>query len=134
MAIEERLLGAKYDTRPVHTAAEIALLAERFPENIKLFTAHQAEEMLAGVIVYESNQVAHAQYIGATEQGREIGAQDVIINYLVDNYYAQKPYFDFGISTEDEGRCVNLGLIENKQSYGARAIVYDFYELDLANG
>ena len=123
------MLGDKYDTRPVHSISEIGLLAERFPDNIKLFAAHQAGKMLAGVIIYESRQVAHAQYIGANDDGRSIGAQDVIISYLVDDYYAQKPYFDFGISTEEEGRRLNTGLVENKQSYGARAIVYDFYEI-----
>ena len=93
----------------------------------------QAGKMLAGVIIYESRQVAHAQYIGANDDGRSIGAQDVIISYLVDDYYAQKPYFDFGISTEEEGRRLNTGLVENKQSYGARAIVYDFYEISFGS-
>ena len=46
--------------QPVHTAAEIQLLAGRFPENIKLFAASRDGKMLAGVIVYESANVAHA--------------------------------------------------------------------------
>lgn len=131
MAIEEQVLEMKFAAKPVHTDAEIALLAERFPENIKLFAAYKEQEMLAGVIIYESHQVAHTQYIGVSDEGKRIGALDLIMNHLLNDYYVDKKYFDFGISTEAEGRDLNVGLIENKQSFGARAIAYDFYELQL---
>ena len=130
MAIEEELLREKYGARPVHTAEEIALLAARFPDNIKLFAAGRDGRMEAGVIIYESAQVAHAQYIGASPEGRESGAPDLIMGHLINDYYAGKKYFDFGISTEDNGRRLNAGLIENKQGFGGRAVVYDFYELE----
>lgn len=133
MAIEEQVLGAKYDSKPVHTAAEMQLLAGRFPENIKLFTAHREDEMLAGVVIYESVTVAHAQYIAATDEGKRTGALDLILGYLINDHYSGKKYFDFGISTEHEGRELNVGLIENKQSFGARAVVHDFYELEIGN-
>ena len=131
MAVEERVLGAKYGTRPVHTAAEMRLLAGRFPDNIKLFAAHRGGRMLAGVVVYESRQVAHAQYIAATDEGKAVGAADLIIGTLINDYYADKKFFDFGHSTEDGGRYLNAGLAENKQGFGARAVVYDFYEVEL---
>jgi hypothetical protein len=40
-------------------------------------------------------------------------------------------WFDFGTSHERDGR-MNAGLVQNKESYGARAIVLDRYALDLA--
>jgi len=133
MTIEEYVLRSKYNLKPIHTAAEIGMLADRFPENIKLFSTYKQNEMLAGVIIYESRTVAHAQYISTTDEGKRIGALDVILEFLINDYYTHKKYFDFGISTEDEGHYLNVGLIENKQSYGARAIVYDFYEIDFNN-
>ena len=63
MAIEEYVLRKYHGTKPVHSAAEIQLLAERFPENIRLFGAFREGDMLAGVIVYADAGVAHAQYI-----------------------------------------------------------------------
>jgi hypothetical protein len=45
--------------------------------------------------------------------------------------YRHKKYFSFGISTEEQGQYLNEGLIRNKESYGARAVVHDFYELPL---
>jgi hypothetical protein len=133
MAIEEQVLGAKYDSKPVHSAAEMQRLALRFPDNIKLFAAYRDEEMLAGVVIYESRTVGHAQYIAAGGEGKRTGALDLILGYLINDYYSCKKYFDFGISTENQGRELNVGLIGNKQSFGARAIVHDFYELEVDN-
>jgi hypothetical protein len=131
MAIAEANLESRYASKPVHTAAEIQLLANRFPENVKLFAANCDGEMLGGAIIYESTNVAHTQYIGTTPKGRALGALDAVMDFLLNEVYLEKPYFDFGISTVDNGRSLNHGLIRNKESYGARSTVYDFYELDL---
>jgi hypothetical protein len=131
MAIEQELLRDRYGKQPVHSTEEITLLAGRFPDNIKLFAAHHEGRMIAGVIVYESHQVAHAQYIGSTDEGRDIGAPDLLMSYLIEDCFASKRYFDFGISTEDDGQYLNAGLIENKQGFGARAVACDFYRLEI---
>ena len=131
MAIAEANLQERHGVRPVHTAAEIQLLAERFPENIKLYTVHFQDEMLGGVIIYESANVAHGQYRHATEKGMSLGALDCVMDVLMNEVYPDKPYIDFGISTVENGRTLNVELIQNKESYGARATVYDFYELSL---
>lgn len=130
MEIEEENLK-KYDTKPVHTANEMELLASRFPDNIKLFTAHKDGEILSGVLVYESNNVAHTQYIGATDKGMKLYSTDLIIDYLINDYYKTKKYFDFGISTEKEGYYLNEGLIASKERFGARAVLHDFYEITI---
>lgn len=131
MALEAALLDAKFGVAPVHSGAEMTLLAERFPENIKLFVAER-NGLLAGVIIYESRHVAHAQYIASTDAGRDASAVDGIVEHLLTSVYPGKRYFDFGISTEDAGRHLNTGLIGNKETYGARSTVYDAYELSLA--
>lgn len=131
MAIEEEHLRTKFGVAPTHAADEIAMLAERMPDAIKLFTAERGGELLGGVIVYESANVAHAQYIAATAEGKEVGALDVILEYLLDECYSGKRYFDFGISTDHAGRELNVGLVENKESFGARAVMYDAYEIRL---
>lgn len=131
MAISEHVLGAKYDTKPVHTAAEMELLASRFPDNIKLFAVYRGGEMLGGSVVYESARVAHTQYTAVGDEGKRISALDLIVDYLIRHYHGRKRYLDFGISNEDGGRRLNDGLIENKQSFGGRAVVHDFYEFDV---
>ena len=51
--------------------------------------------------------------------------------YVINNRFAGKEYFDFGISVEDGGRYLNSGLIAYKERLGGRAIVYDTYTIDL---
>ncbi len=132
MAIEEENLLKKYGVRPTHTAEEIGLLAGRLPQHIKLFGAYRGEVMLAGAVIFENPGIAHAQYIAATAEGKELGGLDCVFDVLLNKTYAHLKYFDFGISTENAGRCLNRGLIANKESYGGRGTAYDFYELDLA--
>ncbi|HLM01514.1 MAG TPA: GNAT family N-acetyltransferase [Pyrinomonadaceae bacterium] len=132
MRLEAEVLAAKYNVVPVHTAAEMHLLAERFPDNIKLFGAFLGDEMLAGAIVYASPTVAHAQYMAANAEGKQLFALDAILHELISARYSEKRYFDFGISTERQGRYLNVGLVEYKESWGGRATVYDTYEIALA--
>jgi len=131
MSLMEGLVQSKYKAKPTHTGDELNLLASRFPDNIKLFAVFESEEMLAGVVTYENNNVTHTQYIGSTEQGRREGAAELICNYLINEYSSNKKYFDFGISTEQNGRYLNASLAYYKESFGARAVMYDFYEVDL---
>src|SRR5690606_15914099 len=96
MALEEAHLLAKFGVRPTHSPDEMQLLADRFPSNIRLFTDHRAETLLGGVIVYESARVAHAQYIAATDEGRDLGSLDAVMHHLLETVYAAThAYFDF---------------------------------------
>jgi hypothetical protein len=130
MALEAAHLEAKFGVAPVHSGDEMMLLASRFPDNVKLFVV-QGDPMRAGIVVYESDHVAHAQYIASTDEGRDASAVDGIIEHLLTVVYPDKRYFDFGISTEQAGRYLNAGLAGNKETYGARTTVYDTYELPL---
>lgn len=131
MSMEQELLKSKYKLRPTHSKEEIKALAHRFPEHIKLYAGFEHDKMVAGVIIYETQVVAHCQYIGATERGKIIGGLDILFNYLLTNVYPGKRYFSFGVSTEQQGRYLNEHLVRNKESYGARTVVQDFYELKL---
>lgn len=124
-------LRAKYNVGPTHTTHEIALLASRFRRNIRLFAAYRDETLCAGVLVYEHSTVAHAQYIAAADDAKHEGALECIFSELLEKQYANFRYFDWGISTEQAGQYLNPGLVQNKESYGARGVVYDSYELDV---
>jgi len=131
MSILTRMLVARHELKPVHTYEEMNRLASTFPDNIKLFAAYKGDVMLAGVIVYESSNVAHAQYSANTEEGMKMGALDAVYGHLVNDYYREKRYFDFGISTEGGGRHLNIGLIRYKEAFKARAVMQDTYELKI---
>ena len=131
MSILCDILRKYHNAKPVHTAAELELLASRFPDNIKLYAAFNDKKMLAGVVIYETDKVAHTQYIANSDVGRQCGALDAVMDYLINSQFTDKEYFDFGTSMNENGIDFNEGLITQKQEFGGRGIVYDMYELNV---
>lgn len=125
------LLDTRYGAEPVHSLAEIELLHGRFPENIRLYTAVLDGELLAGVVVYVSPTALHSQYTAASPRGKELSVVPAIYSCIIDDYKGRVRWFDFGTSNEDDGRSVNPGLLRQKCSYGARAVVYDTFTIEL---
>lgn len=125
-------LADRYGVAPVHSLAEIEHLAATFPDNIRLLTARDGDgRLLAGSVLYESRHVCHVQYNASTPEGRETGALDLVLDHAVTQAQARVRWFDFGASTEQDGRYLNTGLASFKESFGARTIVHDFYEWSL---
>ncbi len=122
------VLDHRHGATPVHSLAEIELLHSRFPAQIRLFLAIRAGETVAGVLVFESERVARAQYICSGEHGRRHGALDAVFQHLLEVVYRDKPWFDFGSSHHTDGS-LNEGLILHKEEFGARTIVQDQYLL-----
>jgi len=137
-AVLGRVLESRHATKPVHTAGEMRLLMERFPKEIRLFTAlcgdGGTERVVAGCIVFLTSRVAHVQYIAASDEGCHAGALDWLFGKvfaLCQKEAARRPWLDFGISTEQGGRVLNEGLVFQKEGFGARAVCYDTYEVKL---
>ena len=124
-------LQTKYHVRPVHTLSEIEMLKARFPNNIRLFTAQLGGKVLGGTVVYEYGNVAHTQYISASPEGKKLHALDLLFDKLIHEVYQDKAWFDFGKSTEQQGTILNESLIYQKESFGGRAVCYDWYEWDV---
>ena len=126
------VLATHHDTKPVHTLEEIQKLASCFPKNIRLFLARKDEHIVSGALVYENQNIVHTQYLATSEKGKDLGALDLLIDYLIKSVFNHKQYFDFGISNEDAGWHLNTGLIAQKEGFGARAVAHDFYELEIS--
>jgi hypothetical protein len=127
MAIVEELLTTKYSQLPTHNHREIELLCSRFPDNIKLFSAFSDKTMVAGTLVYEFGDVIHTQYLASSAHGKEMSALDAVLDYLINEYYAAKKYFEFGKSTLNHLDFLNTGVLNQKEEFGARAICLDTY-------
>ena len=125
----EPRLASRYGVKPVHSAREISQLAAHFPQSIKQFSVYDGLGILAGVTIYETSTVAHTQYIAASDAGRAIGALDFLLDWLIHDRYQDKKFFDLGICNENDGRALNFGLLEWKESFGARTFSHEFYEV-----
>lgn len=125
-------LQSKYGSTPVHSLSEITLLHNRFPQNIRLFTiGDDGGNTLGGVVLYITEKVVHMQYCGTTDEGRRISALDHLYDYLINDLFKEKRYFDFGTSVEEGGHYLNSGLIAYKERLGGRTITYNTYLIDL---
>lgn len=128
--LEANLL-TNHQVHPVHTVDEMKLLHSRFPKHIVLYTATLNGEVIGGVVMYLTPQVAHAQYSSATPEGKRLGVLDAIYDRIMHQDLKDYPYFDFGKSTEDAGHILNEQLVFQKEGFGGRAVCYDTYEWNL---
>lgn len=126
-------LAQKHQAKPVHSLEEIQYLHNKFPKNIRQFNVYQNDTIVAGTTIFETDLVAHSQYISGNSDKNELGSLDFLHDYLISNVFKNKNYFDFGISNENQGRNINEGLLYWKESFGARSITQDFYEVEIKN-
>jgi len=130
-AIGEKLMRERHGLAPVHSSDEMSRLATLFPENIRLHASFSGNQMLAGAITYVFAPFVHLQYMYNCDEGMELGALDLVLDHLITGPYGSFKYLSFGVSTEDGGRFLNQGLMHQKEMFGARSVVHDFYEINL---
>ncbi|HEX7813550.1 GNAT family N-acetyltransferase, partial [Dyella sp.] len=118
----------RHGATPTHSLDELHLLMRRFPESIVLHEARRGDTLLASTLVYDFGRVVHTQYMAASEEGRRVDALSFLLAGLIGEDYADREYFAFGISTEQGGTVLNAGLVAQKEHFGARGVVHDFYE------
>ena len=123
-------LDNKHQAKPVHSIAEIEMLQQKFPSNIRHFNVYQGDKIVAGTTIFISENVAHPQYVSGMGNKNELGSLDFLYHHLITSVFKEKRFFDFGISNEEHGKKLNEGLVFWKESFGASIIVQDFYEVE----
>lgn len=131
-SVLELNLARRHGVSAAHSLDEMRILHERFPEDIVLIAAWIGGELVGGTVLFAAGPVLHMQYSAATDRGRGAFATDLVMEEAIE--LAAKRgfrFFDFGVSTVDEGRALNQDLYRFKVSFGAGGVIYDHYELDL---
>lgn len=127
-------LAKKYQTKPIHSLEEISYLKSKFPKLIRQFNVYFENEIIGGVTVFVTKNVIHPQYISGNKAfNTKLGGLDFLYNHLIQNVFSNDKYFDFGISNENNGLKLNESLHYWKESFGARTIVQNFYEIETKN-
>lgn len=129
--LENQVLEEFHNTTAVHSADELKLLKTRFNDYIKLYIAKIDDQIIAGSLIFIYKNVIHTQYMASSSLGRRLGALDLVVSSIIDLYKQTKLYLDFGISSENYGKVLNYGLISQKESFGARTVIYQTWELNL---
>ncbi len=149
MDLVSACLAERHNAAPVHTAAEMQMLKDRFPDNIRFFTVtlpgndnplegndnlDDSADMKvtpdAAVCIYDTGRVAHCQYIATSSAGRELNLLTPLFYHLISEVFSAREWFDFGTSNESDGS-LNRGLLRQKASYGASAVIYPRFSLKL---
>lgn len=124
---------SRHGAVPVHSIQELEVLFSLFPENIQLKVVERDGDLLAAALLFKFlPNVVHSQYLATSDEGKECGALDFLIETCIEeSRQAGFNYFSFGISTEQQGKILNSGLIAQKENFGARGVCVDFYEIEL---
>lgn len=123
-------LGSKYGLKPVHSLEEIRMLRDRLPEHIRLFGAFSGEQMLSGCIAYLGQPVFHLQYLHSSDEGRNLGAPDFLVDWMLRGPAKPFGWLHFGHSCEENGMVLNEPLLFFKEGFGGRPVVLDEWESD----
>jgi hypothetical protein len=126
-------LASKHNAKPVHTLSEITKLKNLFPNNIRQFNVYNNEELLGGTTVFVNKKVVHSQYISGNETKNVSGSLDFLHHHLIKEVFKDYHFHDFGICNEYDGRKINKGLLFWKESFGAKTVIQNFYEVETVN-
>jgi hypothetical protein len=129
--LEPRLLE-KYNAKPVHTKSEIGLLRRNFPKNIKQFSVYYEGRIIAGITIFETENVVKSQYGATSKKGEELRALDFLFISLIQKYKQQgKLFFDMGIVNDENKKGYHTGLLKQKEELGCTVYNQDFYKMSL---
>lgn len=130
--ISERLAD-KFDAEPLHDAEALARLQTLFQNGVQCVVGLLDRSVVAGVVLFRTGRVDHAQYIAADDRGYRTSALDAVLFACLDDCgQSGARYFSFGNSTVYGGRVFNEGLFSYKSGFGAGAVVHECYDLRLA--
>ncbi len=125
-------LKDKYDSNPVHTLEEIQFLKSKFPKNIHQYDVYFEGEIIAGITLFETEQVVKSQYGATTLKGEELRALEYLFIHLIYKYQKKgKRFFSMGTVNELNEMGYSAGLLKQKEELGCSVYLQDFYRLTL---
>jgi hypothetical protein len=122
----------KFNVKPVHSKEEILLLKQKFPENIRQYSVYRNDEIIAGITIFETENVVKSQYGATSKKGEGVRALDFLFINLIEKYKGKgKRFFDMGIVNEENERGYHSGLLKQKEELGCSVYNQDFYKIDI---
>jgi len=118
-------LNTKHNTKPIHNLTEITHLKTKFPQNIRQFNIIFEGNIIGGTTIFETENVAHAQYIAGNVKYSHLGGLDLLFHSLITNTFKSKKYFNFGTSSIPKTTQINKGLLFWKQGFDTVPVIQD---------
>lgn len=119
-------LREKHNAKPVHTLAEMELLASNFTDSIVQYCIFKESKLLAGITVFKTEKVIKSQYGATSDSGEKLRALDYLFIHLIEKYKNKGyDYFDMGVISG------NYSLLKQKEELGCSQYIQDVYQLKL---
>lgn len=123
----------KYAVKPVHTLEELMdFKCSRLTNETVFYGLWDKENLVAGSMSFYFKQanILHTQYLSADLGITTYSPATALYCYTMLN--AQNNHIQaisWGISTEDHGHFINMGLVTNKEGYGCNhSVNYTYYK------
>lgn len=117
-------LASKHEVTPTHSLEEMHYLKEKFPDHFHLVSAYHENQLVAGIwTIRVTKDVVHIFYVAQDYHFKHLYATSLLVNQIIEQ--AKKEgctYLNFGVSTENLGEVVNVGLYNFKESFGGHGI------------
>lgn len=115
---------SKFNALPVHTLEELLEFKNhRLTDECEFYGVFLNEEMLAGGMVFNFKKidVVHTQYLCAKKDYNKLSPMTFLYYSIIEEMKNKKiNKISWGISTENQGKELNIGLISSKESYGSK--------------
>lgn len=121
----------KLGLHAVHSLTDLYdLKFNRFNELIEFYGVFKEKKIIAGAMLfYFGNDIVHTQYLSSNEQYLKLFSMDFLICNLIQIAVNKgMRLFTLGISTENQGRHLNLGLSRFKEQFGTEFCINRSYE------
>ena len=99
--------------------------------SIKLIAAFLNDTLVGGIVIYIFENTIKIQYIASSEIGNDHNAISFLIKYIYEKYNSTHNYLDIGPAYASKN-VLNESLVSFKESFGARPLVMEEYELNIA--
>ncbi len=123
----------KFNARPVHTTAELLdFKNKRLQDIVDFYGVYTGEGKMvaASMLFYFANDVLHTQYLAQSQDfsDKKLYAMEFLDCNLI-QLAKEKGFkkFSFGISTEEHGKVLNIGLASFKEGFGCDFCVNKTY-------
>lgn len=116
--------------RPVHTASEMTLLKDRFPQQIRMFFAIAGGEVVGGELVYLTHRVQRGQYSFRHRTDSSSVSRRLSL-WLAAHPELTRPWIDLGTSVDPRTGEIDGGILFSKEQTGARGTTVQTWTWDL---
>lgn len=114
---------SRHHTQPVHTFDELlAFRDRRIPDNVEFYGVYYEKKLIAGAMLFLfGKDVLHTQYLAQDYEYSKLFPMNYLDYNLIklakENGFKR---FSFGISTENRGKTLNVGLALFKEGFGTK--------------